>query len=141
MAGTPGPATGPVARPAHQPGAGQVPAVPPGTQQPAFEGGVRLCAEQDLGRDPGLFRPVQWSPPPVMDPWLWIGLFVLLSYTVEAVTGFGSLVIALALGALLLPVAELVPVLVPLHVLVCGSLVLGHRRQRDSALPVRCVVP
>src|SRR5690606_40122831 len=72
MAGTPGPATGPVARPAHQPGAGQVPAVPPGSQQPAFERGVRLCAEQDLRRDPGLFRPVQWSPPPVMDPWLWI---------------------------------------------------------------------
>src|SRR5690554_6212859 len=134
MAGTPGPATGPVARPAHQSGAGQVPAVPSGTQQPAVEGGARLCAEQDLRRDPGLFRPVRWSPPPVMDPWLWIGLFVLLSYTVEAVTGFGSLVIALALGALLLPVAELLPVLVPLNVLMSGSLVLRHRRDRKSVV-------
>src|SRR5690348_15809954 len=63
-----------------------------------------------------------------MDPWLWISRFVLLSYPIEAVTGFGSLVIALALGALLLPVAELLPVLVPLNVLMSGSLVLRHRR-------------
>src|SRR5690554_8057730 len=76
-----------------------------------------------------------------MDPWLWIGLFVLLSYTVEAVTGFGSLVIALALGALLLPVAELLPVLVPLNVLMSGSLVLRHRRQLDGALLLRAILP
>lgn len=76
-----------------------------------------------------------------MDPWLWIGLFVLLSYTVEAVTGFGSLVIALALGALLLPVAELLPVLVPLNVLMSGSLVLRHRRQLHGALLLRVILP
>src|SRR5690554_3281246 len=76
-----------------------------------------------------------------MDPWLWIGLFVLLSYTVEAVTGFGSLVIALSLGALLLPVAELLPVLVPLNVLMSGILTLRNRQYIDCGLLLRVVLP
>src|SRR5690606_9258239 len=65
----------------------------------------------------------------------------LISYTVAAVTGFGSLVIALALGALLLPVAELLPVLVPPNVLKSGPLLLRHRRQLDGALLLRVILP
>jgi len=36
-------------------------------------------------------------------PWLLLGLFIFLAFTTEAATGFGSIVIALSLGALVLP--------------------------------------
>jgi hypothetical protein len=50
--------------------------------------------------------------------WIWdaIGVFVFLGFTLEAITGFDRTVIALALGAQLLPIATLVPILVPLSV-------------------------
>lgn len=76
-----------------------------------------------------------------IDPWLLIALFVLLAYTVEAITGFGSLVIALSLGALLLPVPELLPVLVPLNVLMSGFLCWRHRRHLDVGLLTRVILP
>src|SRR5690606_890364 len=53
--------------------------------------------------------------------WL-LALFILFAYTVEAVTGFGSIVIALSLGALLMPVPQLLPILVPLNILMTGWL-------------------
>lgn len=65
------------------------------------------------------------------DPWSWLGLFVLLAYTVEAVTGFGSIVIALSLGALLLPITAMLPVLVPLNIVMSGYLTIRHRRRID----------
>lgn len=77
----------------------------------------------------------------MIDPWLWIGLFVLVAYSIEAITGFGSLVIALSLGALLLPVAELLPVLVPLNVLMSGYLVWHNRRHIEWALLLRVILP
>ena len=66
-----------------------------------------------------------------------LGAFILLAYTLEAVTGFGSIVIALSLGALLLPIEQLLPVLVPLNIGMTGSLVWRHRAQIDRffALP------
>lgn len=77
----------------------------------------------------------------ILDPWLWIGLFILIAYTVEAVTGFGSLVIGLSLGALLLPIPELLPVLVPLNVLMSGFLAWRNRRHVDRALLLRVILP
>ena len=38
-----------------------------------------------------------------MDPWMWLGLCIFIAFGIEAITGFGSIVIALSLGALLLP--------------------------------------
>lgn len=64
----------------------------------------------------------------MIDPWLLLGAFILLAYTVEAVTGFGSIVIALSLGALFLPIPALLPVLVPLNIAQSGYLTLRHRR-------------
>ena len=29
----------------------------------------------------------------LLDPWIWLGVFILLAYTIEAITGFGSIVI------------------------------------------------
>lgn len=62
----------------------------------------------------------------LLSPWVWVGLFVLLSYTTEAMTGFGSIVIALSLGALVLPLDTLMPVLVPLNLLLSGYLSLRY---------------
>lgn len=77
----------------------------------------------------------------MIDPWLWIGLFVLVSYTIEAITGFGSLVIALSLGALLLPLPELLPVLVPLNILMSGFLAWRNRQHIDRALLFKVILP
>ncbi len=75
------------------------------------------------------------------DPWLWLGLFVFVAYTVEAVTGFGSIVIALSLGALLLPIPELLPVLVPLNILMTGYLSVRHWRSLHWPTLLRKILP
>ena len=63
-----------------------------------------------------------------------LGGFILLAYTLEAITGFGSIVIALSLGALLLPIEQLLPVLVPLNICMTGYLVSRHWRLIDRRL-------
>ncbi len=74
--------------------------------------------------------------------WLWLlAIFVLFAYTVEAVTGFGSIVIALSLGALLLPVSELLPVLVPLNILMTGWLSWRLRHYIDVGLLATRILP
>ncbi|WP_339801090.1 sulfite exporter TauE/SafE family protein [uncultured Marinobacter sp.] len=75
------------------------------------------------------------------DPWLWLGLFILLAYTIEAITGFGSIVIALSLGAMLLPIPELLPVLVPLNVLMSGYLTCKHRQHINWHLLTSLILP
>ena len=60
-------------------------------------------------------------------PWLLLGLFIFLAFTTEAMTGFGSIVIALSLGALVLPIPEILPVLVPLNIVMSGTLSWRHR--------------
>lgn len=77
----------------------------------------------------------------MIDPWLWLGLFILISYTVEAVTGFGSNVIALSLGALLLPIAEILPVLVSLNILMTGYLSIKHRVHIHWPTLLRMILP
>lgn len=70
-----------------------------------------------------------------------LGVFILLAYTLEAVTGFGSIVIALSLGALLLPIDQLLPVLVPLNIGMTGYLVWRHRAQIDRPLLLGTILP
>lgn len=60
-------------------------------------------------------------------PWLLLGLFIFFAFTTEAMTGFGSIVIALSLGALVLPISEILPVLVPLNIVMSGTLSWRHR--------------
>jgi len=67
----------------------------------------------------------------MIDPWVWLGGAILLAYTIEAITGFGSIVIALSLGALMLPISEMLPVLVPLNVMMSGYLTWKHHRHID----------
>ncbi|MCC1496011.1 sulfite exporter TauE/SafE family protein [Alcanivorax sp. 1008] len=74
--------------------------------------------------------------------YLWLlAIFILFAYTVEAVTGFGSIVIALSLGALLMPVPELLPILVPLNILMTGWLTSRLYRNIDVQLLLRRIVP
>lgn len=77
----------------------------------------------------------------MIDPWLWLGLFILLAYTIEAISGFGSIVIALALGALLLPIPELLPVLVPLNICMSGYLAWRHRQHIQWSLLLKLILP
>ncbi|GAC1033420.1 hypothetical protein thsps21_42490 [Pseudomonas sp. No.21] len=75
------------------------------------------------------------------DAWLWLGLFILFAYGLEAVTGFGSTVVALSLGALLLPIDRLLPVLVPLNLLMSGYLAWRYRHLADWPLLLGGILP
>lgn len=76
-----------------------------------------------------------------MDPWWWLALFVFVAYTIETITGFGSIVIALSLGALLLPIDVMLPVLVPLNICMTGYLVSRHRRHIHWPTLLRLILP
>ncbi|MDH4561200.1 sulfite exporter TauE/SafE family protein [Pseudomonas sp. BN411] len=75
------------------------------------------------------------------DAWLWLALFILLAYTLEAITGFGSTIVALSLGALLLPIHDLLPVLVPLNILMSGFLAWRNRRLVQWRLLLATILP
>ena len=77
----------------------------------------------------------------MIDPWLWLGLAILLAYTIEAITGFGSIVIALSLGAVLLPIPEMLPVLVPLNIFMSGYLTWKHHHHIDWRLLATLILP
>lgn len=70
-----------------------------------------------------------------------LGAIVFLSYTTQAMTGFGSTVIALTLGAHLFPIPELIPVLVALNVPLCAFLVTKHRQEIDLGLLGKEILP
>ena len=77
----------------------------------------------------------------IVDPWIWLGLFILLAYTIEAITGFGSIVIALSLGALLLPIPAMLPVLVPLSIFMSGFLAWQNRRHIQWPILFKLILP
>lgn len=70
-----------------------------------------------------------------------LGASILLAYTLEAITGFGSIVIALSLGALVLPIDQLLPVLVPLNICMTGYLVRRHWHRVDRRLLLGHILP
>jgi uncharacterized membrane protein YfcA len=66
---------------------------------------------------------------------------VALSFAVEATTGFGATVIALALGVHLFSLGELLPVFVPLGLLVSAWLALRGRAHVDRRLLLTRILP
>jgi uncharacterized protein len=66
---------------------------------------------------------------------------VLLSFTSQALSGFGSIIIAVTLGSHLYPIKELLPVLVPLDVLINAYLVARYRSKVDVGFLVRKIFP
>ncbi|MFT5575633.1 MAG: putative membrane protein YfcA [Bermanella sp.] len=84
---------------------------------------------------------MEWFGESLQNPWLWLGLFVFIAYTVETVTGFGSIVIALSLGALLLPINAMLPVLVPLNICMTGYLAARHQRNIHWPTLLKLILP
>tara|TARA_R100001440_G_scaffold24211_10_gene39513 strand:- start:107503 stop:108246 length:744 start_codon:yes stop_codon:yes gene_type:complete len=74
-------------------------------------------------------------------PWLLLALFIFLAFTTEATTGFGSIVIALSLGALLFPIPELLPILVPLNIVMTSVLSWRHRHAIHWPTLCRMILP
>ncbi len=74
-------------------------------------------------------------------PLAWLGLCIFLAWTTEAMSGFGSIVMALSLGALALPMEFMLPVLVTLNVMSSAWLAWRHRHCIDFRLLRRSVLP
>jgi len=76
------------------------------------------------------------------DPRFWaFAVVVAFSFAVEATTGFGATVIALALGVHLFSVKELLPVFVPLGLVVSSWLALRGRAYVDRRLLLARILP
>jgi uncharacterized membrane protein YfcA len=72
---------------------------------------------------------------------IWLALIVMISYTTQAMSGFGSTILALTLGVHLYPIAELLPVLVPLDMVVNLYIVTRHHRLINRPLLFRSILP
>ena len=72
---------------------------------------------------------------------LWLASFVLIAYTTQAMTGFGSVIIAVTLGSHFYPLEILLPILVPLDVLLNSYIVTRYRKTVDKTILFRKIVP
>jgi len=72
---------------------------------------------------------------------IWLSIIVLMSYTTQAMSGFGSTILALTLGVHLYPIEVLLPVLVPLDMLITLYLVTRHYRQISRPHLFRSILP
>jgi uncharacterized membrane protein YfcA len=72
---------------------------------------------------------------------IWLATIVLISYTTQAMSGFGSTILALTLGAHFYPIEVLLPVLVPLDMLINLYLITRHYRQVSRQLLFRSILP
>jgi uncharacterized membrane protein YfcA len=77
----------------------------------------------------------------VESKFFWLACFVLISYTAQAMTGFGSTIIAVTLGANLYPIRFLLPVMVPLDIVVNAFIVVRYRRHVDRPVLFKTVIP
>lgn len=72
---------------------------------------------------------------------IWLAIIVLISFTTQAMSGFGSTILALTLGIHLYPIDVLLPVLVALDLVVNLYLVTRHHRHMDIPLLLRSILP
>lgn len=66
---------------------------------------------------------------------------ILVAKAVEAITGFGSTIIALTLGAQIYPIEFLLPILVPLNIVLSTYIVVRHRSGIARAELGRRILP
>lgn len=66
---------------------------------------------------------------------------VLIAWTVQAITGFGSTVLALTLGAVFLPIPELLPVVIVLNTPLAAWTAIRHRVEIDRAALLWLILP
>ncbi len=72
---------------------------------------------------------------------LLLGIIVGVAFTVEAALGFGATVVAVSLGAFLLPIELLLPAFVPLNLVMSIFLVVRYRRFVEGRFLSRRVLP
>ena len=72
---------------------------------------------------------------------IWLAVIVLASFSTQAMSGFGSTILALTLGVHLFTIDELLPVLVALDLVVNLYIVTRHRRHIDRSLLYRTIIP
>lgn len=70
-----------------------------------------------------------------------LALVVLSAFTIETALGFGAMLISLALGSLVLPIDELLPMLVPLNLALSSWLALRYARQVDARFLLTRLLP
>lgn len=73
--------------------------------------------------------------------WVWLGSAIFLAYGIEAMTGFGSIVLALSMGALVFDLQTLVPMMVTLNILMTAPLTFRHRQHIQWPLLLQRVLP
>ncbi len=72
---------------------------------------------------------------------LLVAFAIVFAFAIEAMTGFGSIVLALSIGALAFDIGTLVKWLVPLNLLMTIPLTLRHRRDIETGFLLRQVLP
>ena len=72
---------------------------------------------------------------------IWLAVIVLISYTTQAMSGFGSTILALTLGVHFYPMAVLLPVLVALDLLVNLYIVARHHQHIHRKLLYQKILP
>lgn len=70
-----------------------------------------------------------------------VGCLVFFSYTAQAMTGFGSIVIALTIGSLLFPIRALIPVLVALNMPLCIWILYKQYKEIDQKFLWLSILP
>jgi uncharacterized membrane protein YfcA len=79
---------------------------------------------------------------PLDAPAFWLlAVIVAGAFAVEAATGFGATVIAIALGVHLFPLDALLPVLVPLGLVLSATIAWRERAHLDRSLLLRRILP
>ncbi len=73
--------------------------------------------------------------------WIVLGVFIWIAFTSEAITGFGSIVIAVTLGSIFFPIPDLLPILVPLSVVMTSTLIIKFHRDINVHLLLRRILP
>lgn len=70
-----------------------------------------------------------------------LAVVVLVAWTVQAITGFGSTVLALTLGAVFLPIPELLPLVIVLNTPLAAWTSIRHRAEIDRPALLRLILP
>ncbi|WP_462157449.1 TSUP family transporter [Pseudoalteromonas sp. GB56] len=70
-----------------------------------------------------------------------VALAIVFAFSIEAMTGFGSIVLALSIGALVMDIPTLMTWLVPLNLLLTVPLTWRHRKHIEVSFLVRQVLP
>ena len=73
--------------------------------------------------------------------YLFLCIVILLSFSVQAMTGFGSIIIAVTLGSLFFPIKSILPILVLLDFSLNMYIVTRYRKHVDYALLVKKILP